>query len=380
MIREARRMASLPLDTDMIMAALRGEDLGDELDLDAAIVAAIRELSGRGLIVVESNAHDFAAGHKVIDITSCGYHTLDGPASQIYVQVSSGASVGAIQVGNYATATATQLIDTAHARDADMPLAPLAVENHADDANEEAADDPDDPSSYPLLPRSSTALFSERFAKAFPGVRGIARLEPPHAIERLAILLKKPLAYRTGDSGYVEPIWFWGRGDLQISKFSVLSESTVLLDILELIIDEVIAVHTGAYYQKFVYIKTRAAEPSGAYPSYDWIDAAVSDRGYADEECALFEGRYFTRAEYDDGAGVVGGYPVDFGYREELRVRFLTPFNCLIAAHNSPINNKHFDRIATKLLNAMLRGEATIEDLARCVDSLPKREPLGYEL
>ena len=64
-----------------------------------------------------------------------------------------------------------------------------------------------------------------------------------------------------------------------------------------------------------------------------------------------------TRAEHDDGAAYIDGQLVDIRQRNELRVRFLTPYNFIIAAHDSPINNQDFDARIVELLNALLGGE-----------------------
>jgi hypothetical protein len=226
-------------------------------------------------------------------------------------------------------------------------------------------------------PRDSTVFFSDRFAQAFPGVRGIRLFRQPVANERLLLLLKQPLSLRLDDRTTSSPIWFWGRGDMHIHAFSVEPPELALLDVHELIIDEVAAVNPGSYYQQFVYVKTRPSPPSGLYDGD--IGQQVAWRGYADEELGLYRGRYITRAEYDDGAAEIDGKPVDVRGEVRLRKRYLTSFNFLIAAQFSPLNNVKADREITALLNGILRGERTLEDLKSFVCELPKRTPFSRE-
>jgi hypothetical protein len=64
----------------------------------------------------------------------------------------------------------------------------------------------------------STVFFSERFAQAFPGVRGISWFDDPNEIEmRLLKLLEEPLSF----SGKT-PVWWWrGDSNLQIERFGL---------------------------------------------------------------------------------------------------------------------------------------------------------------
>ncbi len=215
---------------------------------------------------------------------------------------------------------------------------------------------------------SSTVFFSRRFSDAFPGVRGIQWFrEPVKAVERLRILFRDPFVFHESI-----PIWWWRKGDMCIDSFDVLAADTVLLDHQELIIDELAAVNAGAYYQSFLYIKTKPSEPSGLYDPASVL-SQVENWGYAREEFGLFRGRPVSRAEYDDGSAVVDGKVVDMGREAKLRVRYVTPYNLLIAPHDSPINNNRFDQQRDELLNAILRRVASLDTLVGAVLQLPKR-------
>ncbi len=216
---------------------------------------------------------------------------------------------------------------------------------------------------------TSTQFFSERFAKAFPGVRGIQWFRNfTEVMERLAIFFTKPIVF----SGAL-PIWWWRSGDMHIQHFSILSNNTCLLDHQEIRIEELAAVNAGSYYQEFLYIKAQPSQPSGLYDT-SHIPDQIALRGYAKEEFALFRGRPITRAEYDNGAATFDGRVVELNGEAELREIFLTPYNLIIAPHESPINNNDFDQARDELLNHILRGQATIEDLTAAILKLPRRE------
>lgn len=215
---------------------------------------------------------------------------------------------------------------------------------------------------------SSTVFFSSRFSDSFPGVRGIQWFRDPHvAVKRLKLFFREPFVFR--DSS---PIWWWRSGDMYINHFEVLSPDTVLLDYQELIVEELAAVNAGAYYQSFLYIKTKPSQPTGLYDSAS-VQAQVEHWGYAREEFGLFRGRPVSRAEYDDGSTVIDGEVIDMNRESQLRVRYTTPYNLLIAPMDSPINNNRFDHQRDEILNAILKRKASLETLVGAVLQLPKR-------
>lgn len=50
------------------------------------------------------------------------------------------------------------------------------------------------------------------------------------------------------------------------------------------------------------------------------------------------------------------------------------PYLDFIAPHESPINNGRFDQVRDDLLNRILRGEATVDELTAAILKLPRRE------
>ncbi|MCW5799905.1 MAG: hypothetical protein KIT40_15520 [Nitrospira sp.] len=216
---------------------------------------------------------------------------------------------------------------------------------------------------------SSTVFFSSRFAKAFPGVRGIQWFRNPReAIKRLEIFFTKPFVFSDA-----QPIWWWRLGETQIETFTIVSVDTVLIDRQEITIEELAAVNAGSYYQQFLYIKAKPSPPCGLYDTSHLQDE-VALNGYAREEFGLYRGRPITRAEFDDGAAVIDGDVVNLNGEASLREMYLTPYNLIIASHESPINNSQFDDSRNDILNRIIRNEATIEELTNAILSLPRRE------
>lgn len=229
----------------------------------------------------------------------------------------------------------------------------------------------------PKLPslqgHDSTVEFANRFAQAFPGVRGIAWFKDRADIKRrLEILLREPLVYSEET-----PIWWFGDGNLHIERFEEVEPGIFLMNSDELNIRCIAAVSRHTYYQSFVYVECDPMTQIGLYPnSAKYAAEALSSGQYAGEEYAILDnGHLITRAEYDDGAAVVDGMPVDIRGRADLRARSLTPRNFVIAANRSPINNGAFDNPLKQHLRTVLADPAQIEALAADVLRLRKRPP-----
>lgn len=187
---------------------------------------------------------------------------------------------------------------------------------------------------------------------------------------RLGKLLEQPLDFRDGS-----PIWWWRDGNLYIHSFKSIGNGLYLMGCEELQIKKIAAVNKGEYYQKFVYVESERMEPTGLYPvTQEQISAWTEQHGYYWEEYGLYRGETMvTRAEYDDNAAVINDALVELGGDVELRVRYITPYNFLIAAQESPINNGGFDRRLKDLLNTMLSDDEAIDVLSQEILKLPKK-------
>lgn len=218
---------------------------------------------------------------------------------------------------------------------------------------------------------ASTPFFSYRFGKAFPGVRGIKEFtNPKECVDRLQILLKKPL----NGKNLRGPIWwFRGGSNLDINNFERISNDKFLMDCDEIKVKRIVVYAAGEYYKKFVYVEAYPEEETGLY-QYDkeYIKSWVDKYGYYNEEYAEYENKKVTRSEYDDGAAVIDGKVVDLKGEAKLRIRYITPYNFIICAQFNPINNDNYDDMMVALLNGILKGRNSVDEIAKFVSKMPR--------
>lgn len=220
-----------------------------------------------------------------------------------------------------------------------------------------------------------TVFVAHRIAKAFPGVRNIKWFNGEQAIKGISRFLKYPLRFdkAEGHGLYRDPIW-WFRGGsaLSIDKFEVLSDDKVLIGVDELKINKIAVFNASSYYHSFVYVETLPDEPTGVYEySEGQIDRRTQEFGYADEEFGLFNGTPIKREEYDDGAAIINGEYVDT-INAKLRCRFLSKYNFIIVAKSSPYNSREGNLLGSRYMNAILKGESSIEEFAEEAQLLQK--------
>jgi len=221
-----------------------------------------------------------------------------------------------------------------------------------------------------------TVFFADRIAKAFPGIRGLHWFKKSkEALDRLDLLLKQPLLFEKsiGYGTTIDPIWWWRdmRG-LWIRKLQRFGETRCLLDRDELDIDKIAVFHSSIYYKCFVYVEVNSDKPVGVNETTEEdIERMVSNWGYALEEYGLFDQTPITRTCYDDGAAVINGNVVDTS-SAELRVRYLSKYNFLIASKFSPVNSREFEKISGQILNEILVGKGDLQELCDIIEGLPR--------
>ncbi len=221
-----------------------------------------------------------------------------------------------------------------------------------------------------------TVFFHYRICSSFPGIDGLQWFTTPNeALDRLELLLKEPTFFEKSEGHGItsDPVW-WFRplSALYIKKFKRINQTRCLLNCDELEIDKIAVFRSRAYWQSFVYIQTKADPPIGVYSqTKEDIERMISGFGYASEEYGLFEDKPIPRSCFDDGAAVIDGKVVDtFG--AELRVRYLSKYNFLIASKFSPINTKDFERNTQKTINEILAKPELLEELVAYINTLPR--------
>lgn len=226
----------------------------------------------------------------------------------------------------------------------------------------------------PLFTWNSTSdFFADRFANAFPGLRSIAWFNGQEAVDRLALLLQSPLTFKSKDYGETSPIWWFGRGNLQVEKFKRIDARTVLINYDEYKVSRLAAIYSSSYRRLWVYVETEPMAPTGLYPNIpQHIEAARANCETYSEEYAIFDGQHkVTRAEYDDGHANIGGKITSIAGNSELRVRQLRPYNFVLCSHDSPINNINFDSELEAFLDEMLLNPSIFEKYSNLISKLP---------
>lgn len=217
----------------------------------------------------------------------------------------------------------------------------------------------------PRATEHSTSFFHYRMAGAFPGVRGVKWFDNPKvATKRLEILLQEPLRFSEGSrEAESDPIW-WFRGDsaLNIENFKKIGSKKVLINFDQLKIKRIAACQGDSYYKDFVYVEVEGENQTGLYNhSSEDIQRHIETFGYSWEEYGLIKNRFgwttpIRREDYDDGATVIRG-EVRNAMGADLRIRYLTTYNFIVAAKGSPYNSRRFDQESKEYLNGILKGE-----------------------
>ena len=230
------------------------------------------------------------------------------------------------------------------------------------------------------LPRTgmpSTAIIAGKLAGAFPGQRGFEWYESKEAIKRLEKFFEPPLVYQPIGEGVISnPIW-WFRdfSSMYIDKFKKLSKTKLLIGIREFKIKRIGVFVSQSDYKSFIYVETLGERQTGLYNfKKEDIKRHVDTIGYSSEEYAIFNKKInISREHYDDAATIIKGKIVDtFG--SELRVRFLSDYNFLIAANQSSFNSRKFEKDSSEDMNKILKGEMRAEEFIEKLKLYKRKE------
>jgi hypothetical protein len=235
------------------------------------------------------------------------------------------------------------------------------------------------------LPRAtehSTSVFHYRMGGAFPGIRGIKWFDDPKvATKRLAILLHEPLRFSSGSiEAEGDPIWwFRGQSALFIEKFKKVGAKKILLNVDQLKIKRIAAYQGDSYYKDFVYVEVEGEKQTGLYNhTQEDIQRHIENFGYSSEEYGVLKNKLgwstpIRREDYDDGATVVRG-KVRNAMDAELRRRYLSTYNFIIAAKGSPYNSKKFCQESKPYLNGILKREVEPDAFFEFLNEFEKNE------
>ena len=157
-----------------------------------------------------------------------------------------------------------------------------------------------------------------------------------------------------------------------------------MIDNRELKVTKIAFVPSVTYWRQFLYIEVDGMEPTGLYASTsERRKSSIESFGYDYEEYGIYKNQLITRGEYDDGAAEIRGSLITFDEKPEIRTRYTSPYNFILAPFSSPINNSSFDHVLEAHLNEMLlvrnndrESQVMIEELKALVDNLPAHHSL----
>lgn len=229
-------------------------------------------------------------------------------------------------------------------------------------------------------------FFSQRLTKAFPGVRGLQWFtNPKEIIDRLSILLAKPLSFKIfpgkdfEDGGTTTPIWWFRAGaSMPIDDFQVLSETKCLIGSDELEVEKLAVYKNASNYREFIYLKMKADSPiENGTNIKDLISYQLSYKKYATQDYAIYKGEIIKNEEYEDGAMVADGKVVPFVEDPIFRFRFLTPYNIIICAQSSVYNSHEADLLFQELLDKILEtgNDEELEKYLSRIESINNDSP-----
>lgn len=239
----------------------------------------------------------------------------------------------------------------------------------------------------PVLREATTTFVSRRIGMAFPKERGLKIFDDPHDIRKhLEMFFKHPIIFgeATDPEGDREPLWwFRGGGSEGIDYFEISNNGVFRMGWNEMRIKR-IAVYANPhhYYAEYIYIETEPLPPLTVNYTKDDIKRIVDDIGYCEEEYAVLkQGELevnISRLEYDNGYADINGKIIPIHGKAHLRCRFLSPFNFVVCAKFSSINSNRFDLESHEIMDGILKGTSTIDDLHKLIVSLPKPPYRGH--
>ena len=68
---------------------------------------------------------------------------------------------------------------------------------------------------------------------------------------------------------------------------------------------------------------------------------------------------------HEGAIGLVNG-------KAKLRIRYITPYNFIICAHFNPMNSSAYDGMLERIVNGILKGQSSVEEIVEAVKKMPK--------
>ncbi|MFA5404806.1 MAG: hypothetical protein WC358_07730, partial [Ignavibacteria bacterium] len=113
-----------------------------------------------------------------------------------------------------------------------------------------------------------------------------------------------------------------------------------LINVTEYEIKRIAVYHSYSRFKNFIYVEVNPEIPTGinSYMTIEYIESLIKENRFPTEEYAIFDGKIIKREEFDDGSAEINGEVIDIAGKAELRMRYLSPYNFIIAAKASSFN------------------------------------------
>ena len=212
---------------------------------------------------------------------------------------------------------------------------------------------------------NSNILFANQLSGAFPGHRGFNWYYSKEAVKRLDKFFQTPLFFKPlNDNASSNPFWwFRAYSSMYVDRYTKISKQKILLGVNELKIKRIGVFVSPIPSKSFIYVETSGESQTGIYnyTEKDILDD-IKNHGYSYEEYAIFNKKHkISRAHYDDGATIIKGKLIDT-FDSELRIKYLTDYNFIFAAHQSKFNSDKFERESGEYFNKILTREIDSEN------------------
>lgn len=161
--------------------------------------------------------------------------------------------------------------------------------------------------------------------------------------------------------------WFKSLANNPVSTLVKLPEDIWLVDCHECeIVDLWIYRNATKLAHQFVTLELAPRPPFGIYSSRD------SERN--SEEAGFFNGKYISRAEFDDGFALIDGEVIQLDGTEKIRIRNLKRSFLILAPNGSTFNNVANDRQVHDIFKLLLSQENISSSILSKFDGLKQPE------
>ncbi|EMZ93782.1 MULTISPECIES: toll/interleukin-1 receptor domain-containing protein [Enterobacteriaceae] len=217
----------------------------------------------------------------------------------------------------------------------------------------------------------STSYFDMRLKQSFPDapINKLMKFDGKNAVDRLDFLFSDYKEFTNNAF-----IWWFRGADNAIHHYQRVDDTKIILDGCLYNISSISVYSAQAYYQSFIYFSIAPEKLTGLYPNLN-VSQTIQEFGYAWEEYGIYAGNLIKSNDYYNGATLINGLPQKLNGEAVIITHYVSKYNFLLAAANSPYSSESLRRILPDLMNSILKGEYSLDFiLNNILLKLPKRK------